>query len=292
MTRVAVIGPGAIGATFAAAAQQAEVGELLLCGRTPLDRVVVEHDGRPPVTLDAPVLTEPAAAAGGAADWILLAVKAHQTGGAAGWLRALATPGSVVVALQNGVEHEQNVGPLAGGATVLPAIVWVPAEAIAPGRVRVRDEVRVSVPDGAPGRALVDLLAGAARVELIEDFRTEAWRKLCLNAVAGLMVLAGRRAAMFARADVRTLARDYAAECAAVARADGADLPDSTADELVADFAAMPPDLGTSMLFDRLAERQLEWDARNGVVRRLGARHGIPTPISDVVVPLLAAASG
>jgi 2-dehydropantoate 2-reductase len=45
----------------------------------------------------------------------------------------------------------------------------------------------------------------------------------------------------------------------------------------------MPPDLGTSMLFDRLAGRRLEWEARNGVVARLGARHGIPTPVTDAV---------
>jgi 2-dehydropantoate 2-reductase len=51
-------------------------------------------------------------------------------------------------------------------------------------------------------------------------------------------------------------------------------------------------DLGTSILFDREAGRELEWDARNGVVARLGARHGVPTPVSDVIVPLLAAASG
>ena len=44
-------------------------------------------------------------------------------------------------------------------------------------------------------------------------------------------------------------------------------------------------------LFDAESGRELEWDARNGVVRRLAVRHGIPTPVSDVVVPLLAAAS-
>jgi 2-dehydropantoate 2-reductase len=159
---------------------------------------------------------------------------------------------------------------------------------VAPGRVRVRGEPHLSVPDGEDGRALAGLLR--ARVDLVPDFRTVAWRKLGMNAVAGLMVLAGRRAGMFARADVRALARDLAAECAAVARAEGADLADAYADELVAEYAAMPPDLGTSILFDRLAGRRLEWDARNGVVRRLGARHGIPTPVSDVIVPLLAAA--
>jgi 2-dehydropantoate 2-reductase len=290
MTRVAVVGPGAIGATFAAAAQEAGVDDLLLCGRTPLDRPTVEYDNRPPVTLEGPVLTDPQAA-GGPADWVLLAVKTHQTEGAAGWLRALAGPRSVIVVLQNGVEHLETVGPFAGGATLLPAIVWCPAEVVEPGRVRVRGDVRVSVPAGAPGRALAELLAGTAKVDQVEDFRTEVWRKLCVNAVAGLLVLAGRRAGMFAREDVRMLARAYATECLAVARAEGADLPDTVADELVAYFAAMPADLGTSMLFDREAGRELEWDARNGVVRRRGARHGIPTPISDVVVPLLAAAS-
>jgi 2-dehydropantoate 2-reductase len=45
------------------------------------------------------------------------------------------------------------------------------------------------------------------------------------------------------------------------------------------------------MLTDREANRPLEWDIRNGVIARKAAAHGIATPISDVVVPLLAAAS-
>jgi 2-dehydropantoate 2-reductase len=34
----------------------------------------------------------------------------------------------------------------------------------------------------------------------------------------------------------------------------------------------------------------LEWDARNGVIVRRARRHGLPTAIGDVLVPLLAAA--
>jgi 2-dehydropantoate 2-reductase len=80
-------------------------------------------------------------------------------------------------------------------------------------------------------------------------------------------------------------------ECVAVGRAEGARLPDGLADEIAADLARMPPDLGTSMLFDREAGRELEWQVRNGVIQRLGAKHRIATPVSDVIVPLLAAAS-
>ena len=34
----------------------------------------------------------------------------------------------------------------------------------------------------------------------------------------------------------------------------------------------------------------MEWDVRNGVITRMAAEHGLATPISDVLVPLLAAA--
>jgi 2-dehydropantoate 2-reductase len=287
VTRVAVVGPGAIGATVAATVRRAGA-DLVLCGRTPHARLVVEREGGGTEVVPGPVLTDPAAVPG-PADVVLVAVKAHQTEGAAPFLRALCRDGTVVVVLQNGVEQRELVGPHATGATVLPAVVWVPVEAVAPGHVRVRGDLRLTLPDEPAAREIADLIDG---IELADDFATHAWRKLAINAVAGLMVLAGRRAVMFRRPDIRTLARALAAECLAVARAEGADLPDAVADELVDEFAAYPEDLGSSILFDAEAGRALEWDARNGVVVRLGARHGVPTPVSDVIVPLLAAASG
>jgi 2-dehydropantoate 2-reductase len=49
--------------------------------------------------------------------------------------------------------------------------------------------------------------------------------------------------------------------------------------------------MGTSILADRENRRRMEWDIRNGVIIRKARADGLPTPISDVVVPLLAAAS-
>jgi 2-dehydropantoate 2-reductase len=47
----------------------------------------------------------------------------------------------------------------------------------------------------------------------------------------------------------------------------------------------------TSILTDRETHRRMEWDLRNGVIIRKARAHGLVTPISDVLVPLLAAAS-
>ncbi|GHK52055.1 hypothetical protein KPZU09_17910 [Klebsiella pneumoniae] len=105
------------------------------------------------------------------------------------------------------------------------------------------------------------------------------------------MVLTGRRAGMFAREDITALGLAYLRECLQVARAEGAALSDNVPVEIIAGFHRAPADLSTSILIDRLNGRPLEWDIRNGVVQRRGRQHGIPTPLSDIIVPLLAAAS-
>jgi 2-dehydropantoate 2-reductase len=286
VTRVAVVGPGAIGGAAAAMAQRAGA-ELVLCGRTPLEQLVVHHDDVAE-TVPGPVLTDPAAVPW-VADVVLLAVKAHQTEAASGFLHALCGPGTIVAVLQNGVEQRALVEPLAPGSAILPTVVWLATEVTAPGHVRLVNQPRFVLPREPGAEAVAALLAGA---EIVDDFVTPAWHKLAVNAVAGLMALTGRRAAMFRAPEAQRLARALAAETLAVARAEGADLPDSLADEIFAFFAGLPEGAGTSILADREAGRPLEWDARNGVIVRRGAVHGIPTPISDVIVPLLAAASG
>jgi 2-dehydropantoate 2-reductase len=295
MADIAVVGPGAIGSVAALAAQQTGRHSVRLCARRDPGALRVVDDVSGTVTeLEAPVLTSPGEV-DGPAEWVLLAVKAHQTDGAAGYLDALCKPGTTVVALQNGVEHVERVAPYANDAQVLPAIVWISAEPTGPGEITVRNNISslVQVPAGPVGEEFARLLEGApaVQVELVSDFATAAWRKLTTNAIAGLMAVTGRRAAIYQRPEIRDLARSLAAETLAVARAEGAALPEGEAEALVAIFERMDPDIGSSILFDRLAGRELEWDARNGVVCRLGRRHGIPTPVSDVLVPVLAAAS-
>jgi len=282
VTRVAVVGPGAIGGAVAAMAQRAGA-ELVLCGRTPLERLVVGDEVVP-----GPVLTDPAVVPW-RADVVLLAVKAHQTEAASGFLRALAGRETVVAVLQNGVEQRELVAPFVAGAKVLPAVVWLATEVTAPGHVRVVTPARFVVPREPGAEAVAALLVG---VEIVDDFTTQAWRKLAVNAVAGLMALTGRPAVMFQSAEARQLGRALAAETLAVARAEGADVTDAVADEIIEFITGLPEDAGSSILADRQAGRPLEWEARNGVVARRGRIHGVPTPISDVIVPLLAAASG
>jgi 2-dehydropantoate 2-reductase len=284
----AVVGVGSVGSVFAAALQETGRAATVLCVRSRRDAAVQGPDGRV-TALTAPALISPAEVRG-PPDWVLLAVKAHQTASAAGWLRALAGPRTTVLVLQNGVDHRDRVAPFAGPAAVLPAVIWCPAEPAGPGLVRQRGPARLVVADDAGGRAAAALLAGSrVQVELPADFVTAAWHKLALNSVAAVMALSARPAGVFRDEAVARLAERLAAECVAVGRAEGARLEDSLAAQIVAGLATGPAGAGSSILTDRLAGRRLEWEARHGAVQRLGARHGIPTPVTDVIVPLLAA---
>ncbi|GDY56778.1 hypothetical protein SVIO_074010 [Streptomyces violaceusniger] len=184
------------------------------------------------------------------------------------------------------------VAPYLSGARAIPSVVWFPAQARSDGSVWLRGDARLTLPDTAASHVVLEALRGTrCSVDLATDFTSVAWRKLLQNAVAGLMVLTGRRSGVFARADIAELALAYLRECLEVARAEGAALGDEVPREIVDGLQGYPADMGTSILADREANRPLEWNIRNGVVQRRGRAHGIPTPISDLVVPLLAAAS-
>jgi len=290
--RIAVVGPGAVGTTVAALLHAA--GQtVLVCGRTPRDRIELRPDGADPIVVPGPVCTDPAEITG-PVEVVVLAVKATHNAAAADWLARLCDQRTVVAVLQNGVEQVQQVQPLCPASAVVAGIVWFSAETQPPGWVRLRGDAaaRVVLPTGPAATRVAELLRGAGcAVDCDPDFTTAAWRKLLVNALAGLMVLTGRRSGMFRRDDVAGLSRRYVAECLAVARAEGAGLGDEVVDDLVEMFRRAPVDMGTSMLADREAHRRQEWDIRNGVIIRKARLHGLATPISDIVVPLLAAAS-
>lgn len=285
----AVVGPGAIGTTVAAALHEAGRTPLL-CGRTARERLELE-DGDGAVVVPGPVRVDPAGVEK-PVDLVFLAVKATQVAAAAPWPAALCRPDTVVCVLQNGVEQESIVGPYVPGCPVLPAVVWFPAQARPDGSVWLRGEARLTLPDVPEARLVRTALSGTrCSVDLAADFTSKAWHKLLQNAVAGLLALCGRRTGVFGRADIARLSLDYLRECLEVARAEGANLGDGVPEEILSGFQAYPPDLSTSILTDREAGRPMEWDIRNGVIARRGRAHGIPTPISDVLVPLLAATS-
>jgi 2-dehydropantoate 2-reductase len=287
---IAVVGAGAIGGLIAA-----ELGaaghDVTLCARRPLDRVVVTRDGAERA-VDLPVVTAPDEV--GAVPWVVVALKGQDSAAAGPWLARLAGAGTAVVVVQNGVEHRERVGPHARGAALIPAITNTAVERTAPGRLvhRAGDELTVAEAPRAPEFArLFDSTALRVRVE--DDFLTASWRKLLSNVAANpLTALTSRRMEVFSEPAVRELALGLLREAADVGRAEGAALADDEPERTLARYDALPPDGGSSMLYDRLAGRPLEVDPLTGAVVRAAHRHGLPAPLNQAVLALLLGLDG
>ncbi|MBB5068286.1 2-dehydropantoate 2-reductase [Saccharopolyspora gloriosae] len=284
--RIAVIGGGAVGGALAAAAQ--DTGhEVVLCVRTPFEVLVLDTpDGRREVPVR--VITDPAQA--GPVDWVLVATKVQDVGGAGDWLSAFDAEGTPVVAVQNGVEHHDSLAPLLARSPVLPALLYGGAERVRAGHVRRHSaKLRLVVPAGTLGERLRAVLCDP-EVTPTDDFRTETWRKMLTNLAANpISALTMRRLDVFADGEVMALAKAVVTEGVAVARAEGAELGTADADRAIEAFEVLAPGTGTSMLYDREAGLRTEHEHITGALVRAARRHGIPVPRNETLLTLLRA---
>jgi len=287
MARIAIIGVGAIGSVIAALLQQSGRHEVILCTRRPLPELLVETPNGP-LQIHATVFTDPDTAP--AVDWVLVATKAYDVDGAARWLERLRTQGAPVAVLQNGVEHRERFAPYVPTQSIVPVIVDCPAERRSPERVIQRGTMYLKAQADDLGCAFVELFAGTpADAVVVPDFVTVAWRKLCHNAVGVLPTLLLQPSGVLRGEALGDVARQLVRECIAVGRAEGATLDDEVVEAVLRAYRASPADSINSLHADRLAGRAMELDARNGVIVRMGKKHGIATPTNSMAVALLEA---
>ncbi|MHA6297311.1 2-dehydropantoate 2-reductase [Devosia sp. CAU 1758] len=289
MTSIAIVGPGAIGGTLAAWLSQDPRFNISVCARTPLTDLVVET---PQGTIRATptVFTDPSQA--GPVDWVMVATKTYSVDSTGPWLERLVGPGTRVAIIQNGVEHVRLFEHLVLVARLVPVMINLPAARTAPGRiVQSRDGI-ISVPAGRDGEDFAALFGNTAiEAKADADFLSQVWIKLCGNCASIVPALTLRATGPVWNAELEAIVRGLAEECAAVGRAEGAEVPHSVVESTIANMRNMQEGaVGGSIHADRLAGNPMEIDARNGVIVRLGEKHRITTPVNRMLVTLLGAA--
>lgn len=287
--RVAIVGAGAIGAVLARAAAPSTGPDaaVQVCARSPLPGLtVVDPDGSE-TSLPVALATSPSSVS--PVDLVLLTVKATDTASAEPWLSALCSPSTLVVAVQNGLDHSARLAPyVPAGVVVVAGLAYIAAERLSPGRVRFLAGRRLVVPASVAG-VVAGCLPGL-EVRGVDDIVTASWQKLLGNLVANpITTLTMRRIDVMSSPGISELARGLLEEAVVVGRASGAALDPSVIDAVISGTARYGPDTGSSMLYDRLAGRHMEHQYLTGEVVCRGAELGIPVPLNAAVLALLEA---
>lgn len=286
MPTIALIGPGAIGGTVAAWLAQDPNIDLTICARTPFDGLEVETP-QGLITAKPKIIINPDN--GTPVDWVLIATKTYDADATKPWLDRLVADHTRVAIIQNGVEHERLFAHLVPADRIVPVIINLPAARSAPGRIVQHRHGIIAVPAGRNGEEFAALFA-KTEIEAAAhaDFVTQAWLKLTGNSITIVPSLTLRATGPAWNADLEAIVRGIVEECAAVGRAEGATIPQAFVEETIERSREMPEGSSAGSLHaDRLAGHRMEVDARNGVIVRLGQKHGIPTPMNKVLVTLL-----
>lgn len=309
--RVGVIGAGAIGGWMAAMLAEAGHDVRILARGATRDAIaarglLISEGG---MTRCVAVPVADTAAAHGACDVVLLAVKAPALVAAAEAARAMIGTDTLVVPMLNGIPwwFAGPAGPIASLdpegriAAALPlsqvigCVVHASTALEAPGAVRVNfaDTLILGEPGGGDSLR-VDMLAGLLNASGVPtrpsaDIRTELWYKLwgnmTINPVSALTLSPTDR--LLDSAPIAGLIRAGMAEAKALGAAIGCPIEQS-----IDDRVAVVRRLGsfrTSMLADVAAGRAIELEALLGAPLALARAHGVPTPALDLIHGMTAA---
>jgi 2-dehydropantoate 2-reductase len=201
----------------------------------------------------------------------------------------------LVLVMQNGLGHEEEVAGIVGPDRVLGVLCFVCANKAGPGRIRHLDFGHITVAqytaDGSPGgiTSRVRDIAGhftraGFAVETAADLGTARWKKLVWNVpYSGLsVVLSAATDTLNANPHSRRLALDLMREVCDGAAACGHPIEPAFIDKMVSYTDTMPPYL-TSMKLDYDAHRPMEVESIFGNPVRAAQASGAKVPLVEML---------
>jgi 2-dehydropantoate 2-reductase len=202
--------------------------------------------------------------------------------------------GGAVCSVQNGVGNEELIAehvPRVMRGTTFPA-----GRVTAPGVVQMdtAGDTWIGPFEDRPASmeevaTLADAMTrGGMPTKALADARGAQWTKLIFNAASNpLGALTGLTQGRLCELPAtRALISGIVDEGVAVAAALGITL-DSDPEALIDHSAKVAYDHRASMLQDALAHRRTEIEALNGGIARFGSEHGVPTPLNEAVLALI-----
>ncbi len=289
MSKVAVIGPGALGCLFAARLSRGGAKTFLVDYR-PQRAELLAKSGITVESPDSAPFTERVAVAAQVpqgVDFVLVLVKSHCTG-------ALKLPQDTpILTLQNGLGNVETLCGMVGSARVLAGTTSEAATLVGPGRVF----------HAAPGRSIFGAWTSCAAetpyrtlrdagftVELTDAPGQIIWEKAVINAAINPLtaILDVPNGRLLETTEIRHLMRDLVVEATKVAATEGYHFSRSLV-ETAEDLCRQTRENISSMLQDIRNRRQTEIRAISGEILRRAQIASLPTPRTKVVYQLVRA---
>lgn len=295
--RVAILGAGALGAMYAQKFRQSgmfEVGFVARGGRAErLASQGVVVNGNPFIipVFDPETETQPA-------DLLLVALKDKVLLEGISNLGSLVGEETTIISVMNGLDSEDVIASVYGWENLFYCVA-IGMDSVREGNDVVYanlgklqiGEAKNSQPYPPKLQRLIDSLEQAQIDYLVpEDMIYRMWWKVMVNVGVNQLtaVLRVPYGEVQQRADLQAIMEAMMEEVIALGQAEGVPMSREDIDGWYKVLNTLSPVGKTSMLQDVEAGRPTEVDVFGGKMVRLGQKHGIPTPVNQAFVTLLA----
>ena len=291
LLKIAVMGAGAVGCYYGG--MLARAGHpVVLIARPQHVAAISQHGLRlHTTTFDEQVLLaasiDPAAVSG--ADVVLFSVKSLDTESAGALICPHLAPGALVLCLQNGVDNADRLRGVLPEHLVTAAVVYVATEMAGPGHIQHHGRGELVIEPSAYSNTLaVAFIAAGVPTEVSSDVRGALWAKLILNCAYNAMSAITQLpyGQTVPGEGVEEVMRDVVAECLAVAKAAGVQVPGDVP-AAVRKIAETMRSQYSSTAQDLARGKRTEIDYLNGFIVKRGQSLGVATPANRVLWALV-----
>jgi 2-dehydropantoate 2-reductase len=284
--KIAVMGAGAVGCYYGGLLARAGHDVTLIGRAEHVDAIRARGLRLETRTFDARVACAASshASAAAGAGLVLCCVKSPDSERAADALAPHLASDAVVLSLQNGVDNAARLRARLP-QRVIETVVYVGTEMAGPGHVLHHGRGELVLGAAPESESLAAMLCAAAIPTVVSaNVAGELWAKLILNCAYNALSAITQLpyGALRPLPGVEPVMRDVVAECLAVARASGIDVP-GDAWEAVERIARTVPEQYSSTAQDVRRSKPSEVDHLNGFVAREGERLGVPAPVNRVL---------
>ena len=284
---IAVMGAGSVGCYFGALLARAG-HQVTLIGRPSHVQAIAQHGLRlqtatEDVQIAIAASTDAVSVAG--ADVVLFCVKSTDTEAAAAQIKPHLAPHAQVLSLQNGVDNDERLRKVLGVQPVAATVVYVATGMAGAGHVRHFGRGELVIAPCSLGDDIARQFSAAGiPTEVSDSVRAALWQKLIINCVYNALSALTQQPYgwLVAQPGAAAVMQDIAAECKAVASAEGVSLP-AEVDAAVAAIARTMPGQLSSTAQDLARGKPTEIDHLNGYVVQRGQALGIATPANRML---------
>ncbi|GGA95993.1 oxidoreductase [Macrococcus hajekii] len=275
MTNFAVIGPGAVGSVIALELLKAGL-DVKLFGRQE-QQVVVKQTK---LNVTSLVVNQQKF------DYIFIAIKVTKNHEITEALRKMTHHHTIIIVCQNGMGQLTDFNM----AAAFQAAVYISGQKKGDVVTHFRDQTLI-LPDYPAMHDLKKHLSQSTiEIVISEGQRTILWYKMLVNlGINTVTALSKNTTAIMELENIQQLVRNLLHEGVQIANADGENFSEATIDEIMEIYKGYPADMGTSMYYDALNDRKLEYDFIQGQFHQIARENHIDTPVLDICCTLLTA---